>query len=88
MFVRIYVFLHLPPLANSESLEVNYVQLQRMDASLAYFLANAPQEILKIFDEVAYDIVLHMFPDYHRICTEIHVRITDLPTCDTLRDLR
>jgi DNA replication licensing factor MCM2 len=74
--------------ANGESLEVNYLQLQRTDASLAYFLANAPTEILKIFDEIAYGIVLHLFPDYHKICSEIHVRITELPTCDTLRDLR
>jgi DNA replication licensing factor MCM2 len=29
-----------------------------------------------------------MFPEYSRIHNEIHVRITDLPVHDSLRDLR
>ncbi|OLN81138.1 DNA replication licensing factor mcm2 [Colletotrichum chlorophyti] len=73
---------------NAESLEVSYDHLSTSKAILAYFLANAPAEMLKLFDEVAMDVVLLHYPDYERIHSEIHVRIFDLPVHYTLRQLR
>ena len=73
---------------NAESLEVSYEHLSSSKAILAYFLANAPAEMLKLFDEVAMDVVLLHYPDYERIHSEIHVRIFDLPVHYTLRQLR
>ncbi|KOS20050.1 DNA replication licensing factor mcm2 [Escovopsis weberi] len=73
---------------NAESLEVSYEHLAESKAILAYFLANAPAELLKLFDEVAMDVVLLHYPDYERIHAEIHVRIFDLPVHYTLRQLR
>lgn len=73
---------------NAESLEVSYQELASEKAILAFFLANAPAEILKLFDEVAMDVVLLHYPDYERIHAEIHVRIYDLPLNYTLRQLR
>lgn len=73
---------------NAESLEVSYDHLSSSKAILAYFLANAPSEMLKLFDDVALDVVLLHYPDYERIHTEIHVRIYDLPVHYTLRQLR
>ena len=73
---------------NAETLEVSYEHLAASKAILAYFLANAPAEMLKLFDEVAMDVVLLHYPDYERIHSEIHVRIFDLPVHYTLRQLR
>lgn len=73
---------------NAESLEVSYDHLASSKAILAYFLANAPNEILKLFDEVAMEVTLLHYPDYERIHAEIHVRISDLPVHYTLRQLR
>lgn len=73
---------------NAESLEVSFDHLASAKATLAYFLANAPSEMLKIFDQVAMDTTLLHYPDYERIHNEIHVRITDLPINYTLRQLR
>ncbi|KAK3192883.1 MCM DNA helicase complex subunit [Lecanicillium sp. MT-2017a] len=73
---------------NAESLEVSYEHLSESKAILAYFLANAPSEMLALFDEVAMDVVLLHYPDYERIHSEIHVRIFDLPVHYTLRQLR
>lgn len=73
---------------NSESLEVAYPHLSDTKSIIAYFLANAPVEVLKIFDEVAMEATLLHYPDYHRIHSEIHVRITNLPVKYTLRQLR
>ncbi len=73
---------------NAESLEVSYDHLSASKAILAYFLANAPAEVLKIFDRVAMDVTLLHYPDYERIHNEIHVRISDLPVHYTLRQLR
>lgn len=73
---------------NAESLEVSYDHLASSKAILAYFLANAPTEVLAIFDQVAMDVTLLHYPDYERIHSEIHVRISDLPVHYTLRQLR
>lgn len=73
---------------NAESLEVSYDHLMDSKAVLAYFLANSPSEILKIMDDVAMDVTLLHYPDYQRIHSEIHVRLTDLPIQYTLRQLR
>ncbi|KAJ9119557.1 MCM DNA helicase complex subunit [Naganishia vaughanmartiniae] len=73
---------------NSESLEVSYLHLATSKPILAYFLANSPQPMLAIFDEVALQAILLYYPNYERIHSEIHVRITELPTSLTLRDLR
>ncbi|KAH8893236.1 MCM-domain-containing protein [Thozetella sp. PMI_491] len=73
---------------NAESLEVSWHDLANSRATLAYYVANAPTEMLKLFDEVAMEVVLMDYPDYGRIRSEIHVRIFDLPGDYTLRDLR
>ncbi|KAJ3033682.1 MCM DNA helicase complex subunit [Rhizophlyctis rosea] len=74
--------------ANGESLEVSYKHLAHTKPNLAYFLTDAPTEVLKILDVVALEVVLSGFEEYDRIKSEIHVRITDLPVVDMLRDLR
>lgn len=73
---------------NSESLEVNYRHLAESKAILALFLAKCPEEMLKIFDLVAMEATELHYPDYSRIHSEIHVRISDFPTVHNLRELR
>ena len=46
---------------------------------LAYFLPEAPAEVLKIFDEGARDVVFLQYQNYEKIHKEINVRISDLP---------
>jgi len=74
--------------ANHESLEVSYLHLVESNAFLAKLVANVPAATLEIFDEATMRIVLRLFEDYDRIKSEIHVRITDFPSIDQLRDLR
>ncbi|CAL8337662.1 unnamed protein product [Lota lota] len=73
---------------NKESLVVNYEHLAAREHVLAYFLPEAPTEMLKIFDEAAKEVVLAMFPKYDRIAHQIHVRICNLPLVEELRSLR
>ncbi|WVO14570.1 hypothetical protein L204_102205 [Cryptococcus depauperatus] len=73
---------------NSESLDVSYIHLANTRPILAYFLANSPQPMLQLFDTVALEAILLYYPSYDRIHSEIHVRITELPTSMSLRDLR
>ncbi|AGO13321.1 AaceriAFR178Wp [[Ashbya] aceris (nom. inval.)] len=73
---------------NSESLEVNYRHLTESKAILALFLAKCPEEMLKIFDTVAMEATQLHYPEYTRIHSEIHVRISDFPTIHNLRELR
>mmetsp|Transcript_3003 Transcript_3003/g.4568 ORF Transcript_3003/g.4568 Transcript_3003/m.4568 type:complete len:949 (+) Transcript_3003:31-2877(+) len=74
--------------ANSSSLEVSYVHLGEYAPILAIWLADLPRDMLGIFDEVLKEVVLEGFTHYTQIAQEMHVRITDLPISDRLRDLR
>ncbi len=67
---------------------MNYEELASREHVLAYFLPEAPAEMLKIFDEAAKEVVLAMYPKYNRIAHEIHVRIGNLPLVEELRSLR
>ena len=73
---------------NKSSFEVDYNIIASEEQVLAYFLPEAPTEMLEIFDSAAKDVTLSMFPQYERITKEIHVRITDLPLIEELRSLR
>ncbi|KXS20072.1 MCM-domain-containing protein [Gonapodya prolifera JEL478] len=73
---------------NGESLEVSYLDLYRFSPVLSYIVSNAPSEALKMFDQVAMEVVLDVFENYDDIRSEVHVRIVELPHLDELRDLR
>ncbi|XP_032827437.1 DNA replication licensing factor MCM2 [Petromyzon marinus] len=73
---------------NRESLVVNYEDLAAREHVLAYFLPEAPAEMLGVMDEAAKEVVLAMFPKYDRIAPAIHVRISSLPLVEELRSLR
>ncbi|XP_078485741.1 DNA replication licensing factor mcm2 [Ciona intestinalis] len=73
---------------NKESLIVDYNLLASSHEVLAFFLPEAPTEMLQIFDEAAKNVVLSMFPKYENIAKEIHVRISELPLIEDIRSLR
>eukprot|EP00055_Hartaetosiga_balthica_P011307 m.50870 g.50870 ORF g.50870 m.50870 type:complete len:903 (+) comp7538_c0_seq1:90-2798(+) len=74
--------------ANGESLIVSYINLCQVLPEVALFLADAPTEILAIFDAAAKDVVLEHYPHYENIKSDIHVRIGALPVTDAIRDIR
>ena len=74
--------------ANKQSLIVDYNGLAAEQSVIAYFLPEAPKEMLSIFNEAAREVVLSLFPNYHRIASEIHVRISELPLLEEIRSLR
>ncbi|RWS13295.1 DNA replication licensing factor mcm2-like isoform X1 [Dinothrombium tinctorium] len=73
---------------NKQSFEVDFNILATVEQVLAFFLPDAPLEMLEIFNEAAKEVVLSMFPAYERIHKEIFVRITDLPLIEDIRSLR
>ena len=52
---------------NKSSLEVSYLHLGEQHAILAIWLSDLPKEILEIFDQVLYEVVLVMFPHYAKV---------------------
>ena len=74
--------------ANGESLHVSYLDLSAQEPLLAVWVADAPGELLAAFDEALEAVVLKLFPHYGAIRPDVHVRITELPLADSLRDLR
>lgn len=73
---------------NQSSFTVEFPTLANEEHVLAYFLPEAPFQMLEIFDEVAKEIVLSIYPSYERVTSEIHVRISDLPLIEELRTFR
>ncbi|KAJ8968837.1 hypothetical protein NQ317_005305 [Molorchus minor] len=73
---------------NQSSFTIEFPNLANKEHVLAYFLPEAPFQMLEIFDEVAKDIVLSMYPSYDRVTNKIHVRISDLPLIEELRTFR
>lgn len=73
---------------NSESLHLSYLHLAEAAPLLTRLLLAAPREVLKIMDDVTMRVVLEHFPEYDRIRQELRVRITDLPSIESIRDLR
>lgn len=70
--------------SNLCSLEVEFTNLANKQRTLALFLPEAPLEMINIFNEVAKDLVLSMYPQYGRVTAEIFVRITDLPLIEEI----
>lgn len=73
---------------NKASFVVSYTDLAKKESELAYFLPEAPFQMFEIFDNVAKDMVLSIFPTYDRVTTEIRVRISELPLIEELRTFR
>ncbi|GJQ08859.1 hypothetical protein GpartN1_g650.t1 [Galdieria partita] len=73
---------------NGQSLIVSYRHFYSNDPMLAVWLAESPTEILDLFNEVATELTFKIFPQYRFIQQEIFVRISDMPICDSLRDIR
>ena len=73
---------------NKQSLVIGYDTLCEMKPVLAYFLPEAPKEILLVFDSAATEVVFSMFPRYNKIQTKIFIRISGLPILEEIRNLR
>lgn len=74
--------------SNLCSLEVEFTNLATKQHTLALFLPEAPSEMINIFNEVAKDMVLSMYPQYGRVTSEIFVRIIDLPLIEDIRTFK
>jgi DNA replication licensing factor MCM2 len=74
--------------SNLSSLQVSYMHLMEAEPVLAVWVVDAPKDMLDVLNEAATRHTLMLFPSYHAIHKEIHVRITSVPILDSLRDLR
>lgn len=74
--------------SNASSLTISYAHIAKVQSLLAIWLTDVPRDMLQIFDEVLQSVVLQEFPHYSKISSALHVRISDLPISDKLRDLR
>eukprot|EP01022_Parablepharisma_sp_SALTPOND_P000960 TRINITY_DN105340_c1_g1_i1.p1 TRINITY_DN105340_c1_g1~~TRINITY_DN105340_c1_g1_i1.p1 ORF type:complete len:621 (+),score=50.62 TRINITY_DN105340_c1_g1_i1:414-2276(+) len=73
---------------NKQGLEITYTHLAEKAPTMALWVAEQPALILPILDQVAFDVVTELYPQYASICKAIFVKIKDLPVEDKLRDLR
>ncbi|CAB4263881.1 unnamed protein product [Prunus armeniaca] len=75
-------------LANKCSLEIDYKQFIGTHPNIAIWLADAPQSVLEVMEDVAKNVVFSLHPNYKRIHQKIYVRITNLPVYDQIRNIR
>ncbi|XP_022720869.1 DNA replication licensing factor MCM2 isoform X2 [Durio zibethinus] len=74
--------------ANKCSLEIDYKQFISVHPNIAIWLADAPQSVLEVMEDVAQRVVFDLHPNYKNIQQKIYVRITNLPIYDRIRDIR
>lgn len=74
--------------SNMSSLQVSYLDLMEAEPVLAVWVVDAPKDMLDVLNEAATRHTMMLFPSYHAISNEIHVRICKVPILDSLRDLR
>jgi DNA replication licensing factor MCM2 len=74
--------------ANKCSLEIDYKQFIFTHPNISIWLADAPQSMLEVMEEVALNVVLNLHPNYRNIHDKIYVRITNLPVYDQIRNIR
>ncbi|KAH9302023.1 hypothetical protein KI387_013606, partial [Taxus chinensis] len=74
--------------ANKCSLEIDYKQFIFTHPNIAIWLADAPQSVLEVMEEVAENVVWRLHPNYKNIHDKIYVRITNLPVYDQIRNIR
>lgn len=73
---------------NLQSLHVSYIDLSSAQPQLAILLAEHPKILLPYLDLAAKRVCHERFPDYYKIHPKVFVRITHLPSPESLRDLR
>lgn len=74
--------------ANKCSLEIDYKQFIYVHPNIAIWLADAPQSVLEVMEEVAMRVVFDLHPNYKNIHQKIYVRISNLPVYDQIRNIR
>ncbi len=74
--------------ANKCSLEIDYKQFIYIHPNIAIWLADAPQSVLEVMEDVAKGVVFDLHPNYKNIHQKIYVRITNLPVYDQIRNIR
>ncbi|KAF5741238.1 DNA replication licensing factor MCM2 [Tripterygium wilfordii] len=74
--------------ANKCSLEIDYKQFIYVHPNIAIWLADAPQSVLEVMEEVGRNVVFDLHPNYKNIHQKIYVRITNLPVYDQIRNIR
>jgi DNA replication licensing factor MCM2 len=74
--------------SNLSSLQISYDHLMEAEPLLAFWLADAPWDMLNLLDLAATNHTFMLFPSYKEIKDHVHVRISDVPIMDSLRDLR
>ncbi|OMO57142.1 Mini-chromosome maintenance, DNA-dependent ATPase [Corchorus capsularis] len=74
--------------ANKCSLEIDYKQFIHVHPNIAIWLADAPQSVLEVMEDVAQRVVFDLHPNYKNIHQKIYVRITNLPVYDQIRNIR
>ncbi|KAL8153547.1 hypothetical protein V2J09_011307 [Rumex salicifolius] len=74
--------------ANKCSLEIDYKQFIYVHPNIAIWLADAPQSVLEVMEEVARKVVFNLHPNYKNIHDTIYIRITNLPVYDQIRNIR
>jgi DNA replication licensing factor MCM2 len=72
----------------SKSLEVDYTQLASVHPTLCMWVADAPTQILQIFNRSASSLFEELFPSNFLESPKIFIRMSNIPICDSLKDVR
>ena len=64
---------------NKQSLEVSYSHIVNFNTVMSLWVAEEPQLMFPLLNDVAYRVANKLYPGYYNIQFEIFVRISGLP---------
>ncbi|KAL1214156.1 DNA replication licensing factor MCM2 [Cardamine amara subsp. amara] len=73
--------------ANKCSLEIDYKEFMHVHPNIAIWLADAPQPVLEVMEEVSEKVIFDLHPNYKNFHQKIYVRVTNLPVNDQIRNI-
>ncbi|EPR79809.1 DNA replication licensing factor MCM2 [Spraguea lophii 42_110] len=73
---------------NKESLYVSYMDIEKYSGNIIVGLIKKTEEVMEVLDQGLDRVVQTLFPNYKMIKNKVHVRITDVPLLENIRNLR
>jgi DNA replication licensing factor MCM2 len=86
---KVYIY-HLNELARTggKSLEIDYREMASMMPNICVWLADAPRMMLELLNKSVCSLFDELYPNNSLENPEISIRITNVPVCDSIRNLR
>lgn len=74
--------------SNKQSIDINYSDMVNDLHTIAYWVAEEPSTIMPILNQIAFEVVLSFYHEYHAIHSEVYIKLKNFFLEEDLRNIR